>query len=134
MNAESALGAYKTSKNELALTDASPQKLIALLLDRALEHVSKAKGAIHRGEAADMGEAIGKAMTIISSLQASLNFEQGGDIANNLNSLYDYLTQQLLKATSEKNVDYLREVSGLLSEIKDGWDSIPADMKDFAEQ
>ena len=72
-------------------------------------------------------------MTIISSLQASLNFEQGGDIANNLNSLYDYLTQQLLKATSEKNVDYLREVSGLLSEIKDGWDSIPADMRDVAE-
>ena len=133
MNAESALGAYKTTKNDLAVTDASPQKLIALLLDRALEHVSKAKGAIDRGEAADTGEAIGKAMTIIGSLQASLNFEQGGDIANNLNSLYDYLTQQLLKATSEKNVDYLREVSGLLSEIKDGWDSIPADMRDVAE-
>lgn len=133
MNAKSALGAYKTTKNDLAVTDASPQKLIALLLDRALEHVSKAKGAMDRGELADMGEAIGKAMTIISSLQASLNFEQGGDIANNLNSLYDYLTQQLLKATSEKNVDYLREVSGLLSEIKDGWDSIPADMRDVAE-
>ena len=133
MNAKSALGAYKTTKNDLAVTDASPQKLIALLLDRALEHVSMAKGAIDRGEVADMGEAIGKAMTIISSLQASLNFEQGGDIANNLNSLYDYLTQQLLKATSEKNVDYLREVSGLLSEIKDGWDSIPADMRDVAE-
>ena len=133
MNAESALGAYKTTKNDLAVTDASPQKLIALLLDRALEHVSKAKGAIDRGELADMGEAIGKAITIISSLQASLNFEQGGDIAKNLNSLYDYLTQQLLKATSEKNVDYLREVSGLLSEIKDGWDSIPADMRDVAE-
>ena len=133
MNAESALGAYKTTKNDLAVTDASPQKLIALLLDRALEHVSKAKGAIDRGEVGDMGEAIGKAMTIISSLQASLNFEQGGDIAKNLNSLYDYLTQQLLKATSEKNVDYLREVSGLLSEIKDGWDSIPADVRDVAE-
>ena len=134
MNAESALGAYKTSKNELALTDASPQKLIALLLDRALEHVSMAKGAIDRGEVADMGEAIGKAMTIISSLQASLNFEQGGDIANNLDSLYDYLTQRLLQATSEKNVDHLEEISGLLREIKGGWDSIPADMKDFAEQ
>ena len=133
MNAKSALGAYKTTKNDLAVTDASPQKLIALLLDRALEHVSKAKGAIDRGESAGMGEAIGKAMTIISSLQASLNFEEGGDIANNLDSLYDYMTQQLLKATSEKNVDYLREVSGLLSEIKDGWDSIPADMRDVAE-
>ena len=133
MNAKSALGAYKTTKNDLAVTDASPQKLIALLLDRALEHVSKAKGAIDRGESAGMGEAIGKAMTIISSLQASLNFEEGGDIANNLDSLYDYLTQLLLKATSEKNVEYLREVSGLLSEIKDGWDSIPADMRDVAE-
>ena len=133
MNAESALGAYKTTKNDLALTDASPQKLIALLLDRALEHVSKARGAMDRGELADMGEAIGKAMTIISSLQASLNFEQGGDIANNLDSLYDFLTQLLLQATSEKNVDYLKEVSGLLTEIKDGWDSIPADMRDVAE-
>ena len=133
MNAESALGAYKTTKNDLALTDASPQKLIALLLDGALEHVSKARGAMERGEVADMGAAIGKAMTIISSLQASLNFEQGGDIANNLDSLYDYMTQLLLQATSEKNVDYLREVSGLLCEIKDGWDSIPADMRDTTE-
>ena len=134
MNAKSALGAYKATKNDLALTDASPQKLIGLLLDRALEHVSKASGSMQRGEVAATGEAIGKAMTIIISLQASLDYEQGGDIATNLDSLYDYMNQRLLQATSEKNMDHLKEVSRLLREIKAGWDTIPAATTPVAER
>ena len=133
MNAKSALGAYKATKNDLALTDASPQKLIGLLLDRALEHVSKASGSMQRGEVAATGEAIGKAMTIISSLQAILDHEQGGVIAKNLDKLYDYITQRLLQATSEKNIDHLTEVTGLLHEIKAGWDTIPADTTPVSE-
>lgn len=134
MNAKSALGAYKATKNDLALTDASPQRLIGLLLDRALEHVSKASGSMQRGEVAPTGEAIGKAMTIISSLQASLDYEQGGDIATNLDSLYDYMNQRLLQATSEKNMDHLKEVSRLLHEIKAGWDTIPVATTPVAER
>lgn len=133
MNAESALGAYKTAKSELALTDASPQKLIALLLNRALELVSKATGAAQRGEVTEMGEAVSKAMAVITGLQASLDYERGGEIARNLDSLYDYMTDLLLRATSERNAVHLIEVSGLLHEIKGGWDSIPDDPSELAE-
>jgi flagellar secretion chaperone FliS len=128
MNAESAMSAYIATKNESALTDSSPQKLIGLLLDRVLEHLAKAVGAIHRGDAAARGEAVGKAMTIISSLQAYLDYDEGSDIAKNLDRLYDYMNGRLLQASSENSVGHLNEVSGLLHEIKAGWDAIPAEL------
>ena len=128
MNAESALSAYIATRNESALTDSSPQKLIGLLLDRVLEHLAKAVGAIDRGDVAARGEAVGKAMTIITSLQAYLDYDKGGDIAKNLSDLYDYMNGRLLLASSENSVEHLNEVSGLLHDIKVGWDAIPADL------
>ena len=128
MNAESALSAYIATRNESALTDSSPQKLIGLLLDRVLEHLAKAVGAIDRGDVAARGEAVGKAMTIITSMQAYLDYDKGGDIAKNLSDLYDYMNGRLLLASSENSVEHLNEVSELLHDIKVGWDAIPADL------
>lgn len=128
MNAESALSAYIATRNESALTDSSPQKLIGLLLDRVLEHLAKAVGAIDRGDMAARGEAVGKAMTIITSMQAYLDYDKGGDIAKNLSDLYDYMNGRLLLASSENSVEHLNEVSELLHDIKVGWDAIPADL------
>ena len=78
MNARTALGAYKVTKNQSAIDDASPHQLITMLLDGALERVATASGAMGRGEIAVSGESIGKAIGIIDSLRVSLDREQGG--------------------------------------------------------
>jgi flagellar protein FliS len=128
MNARSALGAYKATKNQSAIDDASPHQLIAMLLEGALARVATAAGAMGRGEVALSGESIGKAIGIIDSLRVSLDPEQGGEIAGNLSALYDYMTRRLLEANATKDPDMLGEVAVLLKEIKAAWDQVPADL------
>ena len=128
MNAGSALGAYKATKNQSAIDDASPHQLIAMLLEGALERVATAAGAMGRGEVALSGESIGKTIGIIDSLRVSLDPEQGGEIAGNLSALYDYMTRRLLEANATKDPDMLGEVAVLLKEIKAAWDQVPADL------
>jgi flagellar secretion chaperone FliS len=128
MNARSALGAYKATKNQSAIDDASPHQLIAILLEGALARVATAAGAMGRGEVALSGESIGKAIGIIDSLRVSLDPEQGGEIAGNLSALYDYMTRRLLEANATKDPDMLGEVAVLLKEIKAAWDQVPADL------
>lgn len=133
MNARTALGAYKVTKNQSAIDDASPHQLITMLLDGALERVATASGAMSRGEIAVSGESIGKAIGIIDSLRVSLDREQGGQIADNLSALYDYMTRRLLEANATKDADMLVEVAGLLREIKVAWDQVPADLHRASE-
>lgn len=133
MNARTAMGAYNTAKNEAVIDDASPHKLIAMLLDGALERVSSAKGGMERGEIALTGESIGKAISIVDNLRVSLDQEQGGEIAANLASLYEYMTRRLLEANATKDVDMLTEVASLLKEIKVAWDQVPADLHHASE-
>ena len=133
MNARTALGAYKLTKNQMAIDDASPHQLIKMLLEGALERVATASGAMARGEVAVSGESIGKAIGIVDSLRVSLDREQGGQIADNLSALYDYMTRRLLEANATKDPDMLGEVAGLLREIKVAWDQVPADLHHASE-
>ena len=133
MNASTALGAYKTNKNDVLIDDASPHQLITMLLDGALERVAAAKGGMERGEVAATGEAIGKAISIVDNLRVSLDKHQGGPIAENLSALYDYMTRRLLEANATKDREMLAEVAGLLKEIKVAWDQVPADLHRASE-
>lgn len=105
---------------------ADPHKLVAMLLDGAVERLSQARGAIERGLTAHKGERIGKAISIIEGLRATLDMEQGGDIASNLGALYQYMQQRLLTANLHNDTAAIDEVLRLLREIKSGWDGIAA--------
>lgn len=133
MNASTALDAYKSTKSQTAIEDASPHRLIAMLLDGALDRVAEAQGAIKRGEIATTGEAVGKAISIVDSLRVSLNPEVGGEMAENLGQLYEYMTRRLLEASATKDADMLAEVAGLLKEIKIAWDQVPAELHHASE-
>ena len=128
MNANTGLTEYMVTKNESALTDATRHKLIGMLFDGALESIAKATGAITSGDVAARGEAIGKAMTIVDNLRAMLDSERGGEISANLEQIYDYICRRLLQASSEEDPAILKEVAGLLREVKSGWDSIPPEL------
>ena len=133
MNANTGLTEYMVTKNESALTDATPHKLIGMLFDGALENLAKATGAITSGDVAVKGEAIGKAMTIVDNLRAMLDSERGGEISANLEQIYDYICRRLLQASSEEDPALLKEVAGLLREVKSGWDSIPPELHGAVE-
>jgi flagellar protein FliS len=128
MNANNAAGAYRSTKNETGIEDASPHALIVMLLEGAIERISEAAGALKREDPATFGSAVGKAIGIVDSLRVSLDAERGGDIAQNLSTLYDYMARRLLEANAAKDGALLTEVTELLKDIQVAWSEIPAEL------
>jgi flagellar secretion chaperone FliS len=115
---------YRSMSAQGNLAEASPYQVVQVMLDAVLSRVAEASGHLERGEVAAKGEKIGKALQIIEALMLGLDKERGGDLAQNLERLYDYASRTLLKANLENRSDLLKEVTSLLREIKLGWDGI----------
>lgn len=117
--------AYKSVgiKDDLAIAD--PYRVTQLLMQGALENMAKAKGFIERGDYAGKSAVISKSMAIISSLQGSLDMEVGGEVSDNLWSLYDFMNSHLALASRENSIEKIDEVLDLLLTIKSAWDQIP---------
>jgi len=122
---KTAVSAYQTVQVDAAVLGASPHELIGKLLARAVEAIVEARGQIQTGDIPGKSQNIKIAISIISDgLRSSLNMEAGGEIATNLDNLYDYMLRQLMKAHAENSIVMLDEVVTLLREIKSGWDGI----------
>jgi flagellar protein FliS len=124
MNSYSAVQNYTSVKVHSGVESASPHRLIQMLFEGALERIAQAKGAMLQNQLARKGEMIGKAVAIVGGLQGSLNDKEGGSLADNLDSLYDYIIRRLTQANYENNPDHLDECGRLLGEIKTAWDAI----------
>lgn len=119
-----ALSAYQQTSVHTQVEGASPHKLITMLLDGALERTQKAKVAMKSGDVAAKGELIGRAIDIVGSLDAYLDPDKGGEIAENLSALYEYVVLKLFEANNNNDANLLDEVVTLLTEIRDGWKGI----------
>lgn len=125
MNAYTGTQAYAKIGVESSVLAADPHKLIALLFQGALLAVSNAKNALLRKDIPAKGAAISKAMLIVDEgLKASLDKKVGGELAQNLDQLYDYIITRLSTANIKNDVEALDEVARLLGELKGAWDSI----------
>jgi flagellar secretion chaperone FliS len=124
--ARNALQKYHSIGVHTGVEHATAHRLIQMLMDGALARIASARGHIQRGQIAEKGEQIGLAVSIVDGLRASLNVEKGGDIAVNLERLYDYITRRLLEANIANDDAALAEVSDLIRELKAGWDGIEA--------
>lgn len=121
----SGVQAYAKVGIETGVTAASPHKLIVMLYDGALVSVAAAIRHMREGNIPEKGAAISKAITIIDSgLRASLDKKVGGDIAQGLDALYEYMGQRLLQANLKNQIELLEEVQRLLSELRDAWNAI----------
>ncbi len=116
---------YAAIHTESVAEDASPHKLIQMLMSGFLMRVNAAKGAILRDDYQEKSIQISKAVGIVGGLIDGLDLDQGGDIAANLKSLYEYINSRLFQATAENNIEILDEVSDLLREVQTAWNAIP---------
>jgi flagellar protein FliS len=123
------IDAYTQVNKYSGVTDASPHRLVQMLLEGALEKLAGVKVLLKHGDIARKGETIGQIIAIIGGLRSSLNKDAGGEMAENLDRLYDYMERQLLQANLNNDVNILDEVFNLLKEIKTGWDAIPAEIR-----
>jgi flagellar secretion chaperone FliS len=124
MNAMAALKQYQAVNTHVQAVDASPHRLIQMLMEGGLTRIAQARGAMERQQTAMKGELIGKAIGIIGGLRDGLNLEQGGEVAANLDRLYEYMANRLLEANVQNDMAPLDEVAGLLRNVKSGWDVI----------
>jgi len=104
---------------------ADPHRLIQMLMNGALEKIAIAKGLMERGDVSQKGGNISWAISIIEGLRASLDLNAGGEIAQNLDDLYDYMNRRLARANVENDPVLLDEVASLMHSIKSAWDEIP---------
>ena len=124
MQSQHATNQYNSVGVQSGLESASPHTLIQMLLDGALGRLALAKGFMERSSHEEKGRAIGSAISIIGGLQSSLDLEKGGEIAENLNALYTYMTERLFSAGSNNDIKIVDEVSGLLEEVRESWRGI----------
>lgn len=117
--------AYAQVGIETGVMSADPHKLILMLFDGAKAALIAARAGIEQGNIAEKGLSISKAIDIINNgLKASLDMTAGGDLAEKLAALYDYMCQRLLWANLKNDVATLDEISRLLAELHDAWASI----------
>lgn len=117
--------AYAKVGMETGVVAASPHKLIVMLFDGALVALNSAVGAIHSGNIAEKGKSLSKAILIIDSgLRSALDKKAGGEIAEGLDSLYEYMSGRLLTANIHSDAAVVEEVQRLLIELRDAWNAI----------
>lgn len=99
----------------------SPLELVVMLYDGILRQTAAAVDAMARKDIRARREAISKSLAIISELQSTLNMDQGGDIAVQLDRLYSWMTESLMQATMQQDPRPIQDVRRILETLRDGW-------------
>lgn len=125
---------YQSVRNHGLVADASPTRLVQVMLEQILAQLAIAQGCMGRiknnlplADVVAKGKAIGKAVRLIDQLNATLDMERGQNIAENLRALYVYMLARLTMANLNNDASIVVEVSGLVQKIKTGWDQIVTD-------
>nr|WP_315252241.1 flagellar export chaperone FliS [uncultured Duganella sp.] len=117
--------AYAKVGMETGVVAASPHKLIVMLFDGALVALNGALTGMQSGNIGEKGKALSKAILIIDSgLRAALDKKAGGEIAEGLDALYEYMSSRLLTANIQNDPGIIEEVQRLLTELRDAWNAI----------
>jgi flagellar protein FliS len=128
MNAISALAQYGQIKNDTQTTYASPHQLMLMLFDGAIEAMSITVGAIQNKNFELRSKQNTRSITIINGMRECLDMETGGELANNLYSLYQYMARELFRASFKNDVDTIQNIQTMLKDIRGSWEKIPLDM------
>ena len=112
-----------------AILTASPEKLVQMLYDGAIRHLERSRIGLTdatQNRGAVVGESLGKAMAIVGELRSSLDMDAGGEIAQNLDRLYEFTLDQLSQANLNRAAEPVEHGLHVIRTLKEGWDSIVA--------
>ena len=128
MNAIAALSQYGKIKNDTQTSYASPHQLMLMLFDGAIEAMSFTIGAIQNNNLELRSKQSTRSITIINGMRECLDMETGSELADNLYSLYQYMAQELFRASFKNDVDTIKNIQTMLKDIRGSWEKIPLDM------
>jgi len=128
---QQAAARYRAVRSHGMVADASPARLVQIVLEQVLTELTIAQGCMGRiqdnlpfSEVKAKCAAMSKATRLINHLNATLDLERGGDVARNLRSLYEYLMPQLTLANASNDAGSVAKAIEILSTVKAGWDRI----------
>jgi len=124
LNASAALKSYANVHVDAGVQGASSHRLIQMLFDGLLERMAQAKGAMQQKNIELKGKKINDAGSILLGLRDSLDLESGGEVAQNLADLYDYVQRGLVKAHMKNDEALLDECAVLIAQVAGAWREI----------
>jgi len=120
--------AYTKIGRDMGVETANPHKLVLMLYDGALLALGLAISHLDAGDKRAMSDEIVRATNIISQgLRDSIDAKAGGDLAERLAALYDYMGVRLQFANIKADKKIIEEVSGLLRDLREAWEEIAKD-------
>ena len=112
---------YQNAYKKASVNTLDQNKLIIMLYDGAIKNANFAVQYMESGKIEKVHDSLIKTKNIVTELLATLNMEQGGEIAKNLKSLYSYMFSQLIEANMEKKSEPVLTVIDLLKELRGAW-------------
>lgn len=124
-----ALAQYRRVDAYGSVENADPHRLVELLYDALAESLMTLGGAIARADRAAKSGAVSKAAGIIDALRDSLDLARGGEVAHNLDRLYDYMGRKLTEVNLHDDAAALRDVAAVNDTLRGAWKTIPAEAR-----
>lgn len=120
---------YANNYVETAVSEASPHKLVAMLYEGAIKNLNLAKVFIEHKEFGKKSVHINKALSIIDALRNGVDLEVGGQVAENLYSLYDFCYRRTFEASSKNDAAMVYEVVEIIIGLNESWNQMPESVK-----
>lgn len=117
---------YQAVNIKAQTAQASPVQLVLVLMDGLIDELARARGHIEARRYELKASSLEKCVSIINGLSSALDMDAGNEVVHNLARLYDYCAERLYRAGVELNVAIVDEVSGLLANIRSGWQGVQA--------
>ena len=124
MSYQNALDAYAQNQTTNRLSVSSPYRLTQMMFERLLDHMALANGALERGDIAEKGLHIGKAIDFLSAFRGALDLDIGGEMAVNLSRLYLFCIDALTQVNRTNDAQPLSDATDIVREIKTAWDEL----------
>ena len=115
---------YADRYREVAIKTANPVQLVVILYDAAIQSLQEAVQHLKRNDISSRARSLNKTVAVITELQASLNFDVGGNIAGSLDRLYTYMKQRIFRANVDQTAEPLEEVITLLGDLRSAWGEV----------
>lgn len=122
--AKKALFNYASVEQTKAETG-NPHELVQLLFQGLTDRIAAARNALERQQREERANCVTRAHKILFGLRQTLDFEKGGELARNLDSLYDYCTRRLTEGHAREDDEIFQEVQELMVQIRDAWNVMP---------
>jgi flagellar protein FliS len=108
------------------IRSSTPLELVVMLYDGAIRHANAAADAMRRKDIPTRRDAISRALAIISELQSTLDMNQGGPVAEELDRLYTWMSSRFVDATVKQDAAPILEAKRILEILRDGWQQVSA--------